>query len=73
MPLKQRLDEETLNRVAGITGFCWTASALGYVTAVIGYSSTLMNPQSLLYLGTVLFVTTLGLDRLKQTRSTSSK
>lgn len=43
---------------------------LGYLSAVIGYSNTLITePQSLLYLGGVLFVATLGLDRLKDTLS----
>lgn len=72
MSLKQKLaaNEEALNQVAGVTGFGWTASLLGYLGSVIGYSNTLFtNSQSLLYLGGVLFVATLGLDRLKETLS----
>lgn len=68
MALKQTLaaDYDTLDQVAGLTGFGWTASLLGYLTAVVGYTNALVtHPQSLLYLGGVLFVTTLGLDRLK--------
>lgn len=68
MALRQRLtaNEDTLNQVAGFTGFGWTASVLGYLSTAIGYSNAFVtNPQSLLYLGVVLFVTTLGLDRLK--------
>jgi hypothetical protein len=68
MALRQRLaaKEDTLDQVAGVTGFGWTASVLGYLSTAIGYSNALVtNPQSLLYLGAVLFVTTLGLDRLK--------
>jgi hypothetical protein len=63
-------DEDTLDQVAGITGFGWTASLIGYVTTAIGYGSTLVsNPQSLLYLGGALFVATLGLDRLRKIRA----
>jgi len=72
MALKEKIDakEDALNQVAGITGFGWTAALLGYFTSVLGYSSTFItNPQSLLYLGGVLFVTTLGLDRLIDIRS----
>ena len=69
MALKQRLaaNEDTLDQVAGVTGFGWTSSLLGYLSVATGYSDTLVTePQSLLYVGVVLFVTTLGLDRLKQ-------
>jgi hypothetical protein len=72
MELKQRLqlDEDTLSQVAGITGLGWTASLLGYLGAVLGYGTTLVtNPLSLLYLGGVLLVATLGLDQLKKTLS----
>jgi len=70
MSVKQKLkaNQDVLNQVAGFTGLGWTAALLGYVTTVIGYGNTLItNPQSLLYLGGILFVTTLGLDRLKDT------
>lgn len=70
MSLKHRLlaNEDALNRMAGVTGFGWTASLLGYLGSLVGYSNTLVtNPQSFLYLGGVLFLTTLGLDRLKDT------
>lgn len=76
MSLKQKLatNEDALDQVAGLTGFGWTASLLGYLSAVVGYSNTLItNPQSLLYLGGVLFVVTLGLDRLKNTFSQRGK
>lgn len=69
MSLKQKLEmnEDALDQVAGLTGFGWTASLLGYVSSVIGYSTVFVtNPQSLLYLGGVLFVATLGLDRLTE-------
>lgn len=76
MSIKQKLasKEDTLNQVAGITGFGWTASLLGYLSAVVGYSNALItNPQSLLYLGGALFVATLGLDRLKEALSNREK
>lgn len=61
--------EETLDQVAGITGVGWTASLLGYLSTVLGFNTALgANPQSLLYLGAVLFVTTLGLDRVRKNR-----
>jgi hypothetical protein len=70
MSVKQKLkaNQDVLNQVAGFTGLGWTASLLGYLTTVIGYGNTLItSPQSLLYLGGILFVTTFGLDRLKDT------
>lgn len=68
------LDDDVLEQAAGITGFGWTTSLLGYVVAVMGVGNhvvtrLVMEPQSLLYLGGVLFVTTLGLDRIRRTRS----
>lgn len=71
MPLKRepRPDSDTLDQLAGLTGVGWTASALGYLGTVAGHGNGLLarlvaDPQSLLYLGGVLFVATLGLDRL---------
>jgi hypothetical protein len=72
MSIKEKLqaNEDALNQVVGITGFGWTASLLGYLSTIIGYGNTLItNPQSLLYVGGVFFVATLGLDRLKNTLS----
>mgnify|MGYP006275358235 CR=1 FL=1 len=61
-----RSDGDAIDQVAGITGLGWTASLLGYLGTVIGYSNSLItNPQTLLYVGGVFFVTTLGLDRLR--------
>lgn len=59
-----------LDQLAGITGLGWTASLLGYLITVIGYGNSLVtrlvaDPHSLLYLGSALFVATLGLDRLQ--------
>ncbi|WP_247009157.1 hypothetical protein [Halorientalis litorea] len=70
MSVKQKLEanQDVLDQVAGFTGLGWTASVLGYLTIVIGYGNTLVtSPQSLLYLGGILFVTTFGLDRLEET------
>lgn len=44
---------------------------LGYLGTLVGYGNSLVarlvtDPQSLLYLGGALFVTTLGLDRLQR-------
>ncbi|SHH50503.1 hypothetical protein [Halobaculum gomorrense] len=72
MSLKQRIgaNGDALDQVAGITGIGWTASVLGYLSAVIGYGNSLVtNPQALLYLGGAFFMTTLGLDRLRSRHS----
>lgn len=63
-------DEEFLNQVAGITGFGWTASTLGFLGSIAGYGNSLLSalvvgPRSLLYLGIGCFLATLGLDRLR--------
>lgn len=76
MFLKQMsvLDNDVLDRVAGITGVGWTVSILSYLATIIGYGNGLVtrltvDPQSLLYLGGALFVATFGLDRLRNTLS----
>ncbi|WP_205254531.1 MULTISPECIES: hypothetical protein [Halorussus] len=63
------LDSEMLHQLGGITGIGWTASVLGYATTVVGYGSGYLSrlatePHSFLYAGGVLFLATLGLDRL---------
>ena len=63
------IDDETLYKLAGLTGVGWTASLLGFLGTMIGYgngivSRLLIGPRSLLYVGVALFLTTLGLDRL---------
>ena len=68
--LRSVLDDRSLNQLAGITGLGWTASILVYLSTVLGYGNSLVarlvaDPQSLLYLGGALLVTTLGLDRLR--------
>jgi len=72
------LNRESLNGIAGITGVGWTTSMLGFLSAMLGYGNGLItrlvaDPQSLLYLGVVLFVTTLGLDRLNDALSNRSE
>lgn len=78
--LKQRPESEkdVLTQLAGITGLGWTASILGYLGATIGYGNSLVarfvtDPQSLLYLGGVLFVATLGLDRFRDALSNGTE
>lgn len=60
-----------LDQIAGITGVGWTASLLGYLMTVIGYGNSIISrlvvePRSLLYVGSTLFVVTLGLDRVQR-------
>jgi hypothetical protein len=67
-------NNDHLYQLAGITGLGWTVSILGYLSTVFANEDTpgtslVTNPQSLLYLGAFLFVVTLGLDRLRYTRS----
>ncbi|WP_178916228.1 hypothetical protein [Natronomonas gomsonensis] len=66
-------DRDGLDQLAGITGLGWTASIIGYLGTAIGIGNTLVarvaDPQSLLYLGAVLFAATFGLDRLHDKRS----
>jgi hypothetical protein len=62
---------ETVDQIAGITGIGWTVSVLGFLSTVFGYGNVIVarvvaDPFSLLYLGGVLFLTTLGLDRLER-------
>ncbi len=64
MSLKRTSEDGVLHTVAGITGVGWTGSVLGYLGTAVGYGSP-GNPQSFLYLGGVLFVATVGLDRLR--------
>lgn len=71
-------DADTLDQLAGLTGLGWTVSVFGYVSAAVGYGSFVLSrlvvePQSLLYLGGVLFVTTLGLDRLRDRGSNQER
>jgi len=61
---------DRLETLAGLTGLGWTASVLGYLVTLVGYGNSFVTrlvaePVSLLYLGLVLLVATLGLDRLQ--------
>lgn len=66
-------DSDGLDQLAGITGLGWTASMLGYLGTAIGIGNSfvarVVDPQSLLYLGALLFAATFGLDRLRDKRS----
>ncbi|WP_276271272.1 hypothetical protein [Haloarcula litorea] len=60
---------DTLDQLAGFTGVGWTTSLLGFLTTLVGYGNSIVSrfiadSQSLLYLGLVFFLATLGLDRL---------
>jgi hypothetical protein len=62
-------DSSLLETLGGITGVGWTTSVLGFLATVMGYGNGIVSrlvadPQSLLYVGAVCFVTTVGLDRL---------
>lgn len=62
-------DSDVLDTIAGIFGVGWTTSTLGFLASLLGYGNWLVSrlvtdPQSLLYVGLVCFLTTLGLDRL---------
>ena len=64
-------DTDTLDQLAGVTGVGWTASALGFLSTVVGYGNSIVTrlvaePQSLLYIGSVFLLATLGLDRLTE-------
>lgn len=75
MSIKETLLSNTnaLDELAGFTGLGWIASIVGYFATIVGYGNTLVirlaGAQSLLYLAVVFFVTTLGLDRLRETLS----
>lgn len=80
MSLKQMLvpDDDRLYQLGGITGLGWTVSLLGYLSSIIGYGNSLITrlvaePQSLLYVGGLLFLTTFGLDRLQSSASKSNE
>lgn len=60
---------DTAEQLAGITGLGWTTSTLGFLGTALGYGNSVVSrlvtdPQSLLYVGSVCFVATLGLDRI---------
>jgi hypothetical protein len=61
-------DDGHLYQLAGLTGVGWTASLLGYRGTMIATDDLtrfVTNPRSLLYLGVVLFVVTVGLECLR--------
>ena len=62
-------DSDTFDQLAGLTGFGWATSVIAFLATVFGYGTAFLSrfitePQSLLYVGAVFFVATLGLDRL---------
>jgi hypothetical protein len=71
-------DDDRLYQLGGITGFGWTVSLLGYLSSLIGHGNSLIarlvtEPQSLLYIGGVLFLATFGIDRLQSSVSNTEE
>ncbi|WP_123535207.1 hypothetical protein [Halosimplex salinum] len=71
MGLKQiaSLDTDFADQLAGVAGLGWTTSTLGFLGTVLGYGNSVVSrlvtePSSLLYVGFVCFLATLGLDRV---------
>lgn len=72
------LTDETLDQLAGFTGLGWTAALMGYLVTLVGVGQSVVtrfvaDPVSLLYLGGVLLVATLGLDRLQDSIAESDE
>ena len=64
-----RPNRNVLDQLAGFTGLGWTTSTLGFLGTVMGYGNSLItrfvaDSRSLLYVGVLFFLATLGLDRL---------
>ena len=62
-------DSDTFDQLAGLTGFGWATSVLAFLATFFGYGTAFLSrfvtdPVSLLYVGAVFFVATLGLDKL---------
>jgi len=62
-------DTDRAEQLAGLTGLGWTTSALGFLGTALGYGNSVVSrlvtePSSLLYVGAVCFLATLGLDRI---------
>lgn len=69
------LRPEDIHQLAGVTGVGWTVSLLGYLVTLLRYGTDQTallgaEPRVLLYLGCLLFVTTLALDRFRTPLST---
>jgi hypothetical protein len=72
------LPEDALDHLAGLTGLGWTAALLGYLLTLVGVGHSVVtrvvaHPVSLLYLGGVLPVVTLGLDRRQRSAAESNE
>jgi hypothetical protein len=70
--------DDLLDQLAGITGLGWTTALIGSLVSLIGLGGSVVtrvvaDPLSLLYLGGVLFVATLGLDRLNRSDTGSDE
>ena len=65
------LDTDAAERLAGVAGLGWTTSTLGFLGTALGYGNSVVSrlvtdPSSLLYVGVVCFLATLGLDRVAE-------
>ena len=65
---------DLLHQLGGVTGLGWTASIIGYVSTFFGigtvyFTRIAADPHSFLYTGVILFLATLGLDRLAERRN----
>ncbi|QPV64922.1 hypothetical protein I7X12_10070 [Halosimplex litoreum] len=63
------LDTDLAEQLAGLAGLGWTTSTLGFLGTVLGYGNSVVSrlvtePSSLLYVGAVCFLATVGLDRV---------
>jgi len=71
------LDTDLTDQLAGLAGLGWTTSTLGFLGTVLGYGNSVVgrlvtDPSSLLYVGAVCFLATLGLDRVANRASDAS-
>lgn len=63
------LDTDVADQLVGVAGLGWTTSTLGFLGTALGYGNSIVSrlvtePSSLLYVGFVCFLATLGLDRV---------
>ncbi|MFB6139973.1 MAG: hypothetical protein ABEJ26_06015 [Halosimplex sp.] len=63
------LGTDNAEQLAGITGLGWTTATLGFLGTALGYGHSVLgrlasDSQTLLYVGAVCFLATLGLDRI---------
>lgn len=72
------LDTDFAEQLAGLAGLGWTTSTLGFLGTVLGYGNSVVGrlvsePSSLLYVGAVCFLATVGLDRIANREGAASE